>query len=200
MSEYDKPDRSWKIESSELVYKGFYQVEKIGFKHALFNGGESDVVHREQFVRGNVVAVLAHDPKLDKVALVEQFRLGARNRTTHPWLMEVIAGMVEPGEQPEEVAIREAYEEAGLRLSNVKQVMHYFASPGASSEEVFLFYAHTDLSSAQGVFGLDEESEDILLHVVSADDAIAMIENGSVCNGLSIIALQWFRHFRQQAG
>jgi len=193
------PDRSWKIESVEHVYKGFYTIEKFLFRHALFNGGQSEVVEREQFVRGNVVGVIAHDPKLDCVALIEQFRIGARNREDHPWLLEVIAGMIEPSEEPQEVAVREAYEEAGIRLENARQVMHYLASPGASSEEVFIYYAEADLSEASGVHGLESENEDILLHVVSSDDAIKMLENGKVCNALSIIALQWFRHHRLQS-
>lgn len=194
-----QPNRDWNIETTEVVYDGFYKLEKLTFTHSLFDGGQSGVVDREQFVRGNVVGVLAHDPKLDKVALIEQFRIGARNRDDHPWLIEVIAGMVEPGELPEDVAVREAYEEAGIRLTNVKEALRYLASPGASTEEVIVYYAEADLSTAQGVFGLDEESEDILLHVVSADEAIEMLENGKVCNALSIIALQWFRHFRLQA-
>lgn len=196
----DKTNRDWNIESTEVVFNGFYSVEKLFFKHALFNGGHSELIDREQFVRGNVVGVLAHDPKLDKVALIEQFRIGARNRQDHPWLIEVIAGMVEPGEQPQDVAVREAYEEAGINLTNVREAIRYLASPGASTEEVFIYYAEADLSDASGVFGLDEEGEDILLHVVDADEAIQMLENGKVCNGLSIIALQWFRHFRLQAG
>lgn len=193
------PNREWKIESSEIVYEGFYKLEKIHFNHALFKGGHSNTVDREQFVRGNVVGVLAHDPKFDKVALVEQFRIGARNRSDHPWLIEIIAGMVEPGEQPEDVAVREAYEEAGIQLTHVQEVQRYLASPGASTEEVIVYYAHADLSEAGGVFGLAEESEDILLHVLSADEAINMFEAGKICNALSIIALQWFRHHRLSA-
>jgi len=194
----DNPNRDWTVESSELVYNGFYNVEKLTFKHALFNGGQSSLVDREQFVRGNVVGVLAHDPRLDRVALVEQFRIGARNRPDHPWLLEIIAGMIEPGEQPKEVAIREAYEEAGIRLSNVKQVMHYLASPGASTEEVFIYFAEADLSDAAGVFGLEEEGEDILLHVLDTEEAFRQFESGKICNALSIIAMQWFRHHRLQ--
>lgn len=195
----DKKNRDWNIESTEIVYNGFYNVEKLLFRHALFNGGQSGVIDREQFVRGNVVGVLAHDPKLDRVALVEQFRIGARNRQDHPWLIEIIAGMIEPGEQAQDVAVREAYEEAGIRLTNVREAMRYLASPGASTEEVYIYYAEADLSDSSGVFGLDEEGEDILLHVVSADEAIDMLETGKVCNALSIIALQWFRHFRLQS-
>lgn len=194
----DKINRDWKIEKTEVVYNGFYNVEKLYFKHALFNGGHSDLIDREQFVRGNVVGVLAHDPKLDCVALIEQFRIGARNQPDHPWLIEIIAGMIEPGEEPQEVAVREAYEEAGIRLTNVREAVSYLASPGAGTEEVFIYYAEADLSEASGVFGLDEEGEDILLHIVSADEAIGMLESGKVCNALSIIALQWFRHLRLQ--
>lgn len=201
MNKPDNPsqtNREWEIESREVVYKGFYTIEKFLFRHALFDGGQSGLVEREQFVRGNVVGVIAHDPKLDRVALIEQFRMGARNRKDHPWLLEVIAGMIEPSENPQDVAIREAYEEAGITLENLKEVMRYLASPGSSSEEVFIYYAEADLSEASGVHGLESENEDILLHVLSSDDAIAMLESGKVCNALSIIALQWFRHHRLQ--
>lgn len=191
-----EPNRDWSVESQETVFNGFYKIDKLHFRHALFNGGQSELVDREQFVRGNVVGVIAHDPKLDRIALVEQFRIGARNRPDHPWLMEIIAGMIEPGELPQDVAVREAYEEAGIRLRNVREVVRYLASPGSSTEEVFVYYAETDLSAASGVFGLDEEGEDILLHVLDANAAIAMLDNGKICNALSIIALQWFRHER----
>jgi len=194
-----EPSREWKIESHNVVYKGYYTIEKFLFRHALFEGGQSELVEREQFVRGNVVGVIAHDPKLDRIALVEQFRIGARNRNDNPWLLEVIAGMIEPSEKPQDVAVREAYEEAGITLKNVREVMRYLASPGSSSEEVHVYYAEADLSEASGVYGLESEGEDILLHVVSSDDAIAMLDSGKVCNALSIIALQWFRHHRQQS-
>ncbi len=191
-----KPTKEWTLESRETVFKGYYQLDKLQFRHALFNGGTSELIDREMFVRGNVTAVLAHDPKSDSVALVEQFRIGALNQPDHPWLMEVIAGMIEAGEEPEEVAIREAKEEAGLNLSDVQLITRYLASPGSSPEEVFIFYAETDLSQVQGVHGLEEEGEDIQVHVVSADDAIAMLEDGRIKNAISIIAMQWFRHQR----
>jgi len=79
--------RDWSIDQEETVYQGFYRLDKITFNHALFNGGNSGSVDREQFIRGNVVGVLVHDPELDKIALVEQFRIGARNRASHPWLL-----------------------------------------------------------------------------------------------------------------
>jgi len=106
--------------------------------------------------------------------------------------------MVEKDEEPVEVAKRESYEEAGLTLSNITQVAQYLASPGASTEEVFIYYANADLANAGGVFGLAEEGEDIKLHVVDTEDVFTRIDKGDICNALSLIALQWFRIKRLQ--
>ena len=191
-----KSTKEWTLASRETVFKGYYQVDKLGFHHSLFNGGTSELIDREMFVRGNVAAVLAYDPGSDSIALVEQFRIGAMNQPGNPWLLEVIAGMIEKGEEPEEVAIRESKEEAGLKLTDVQLIRRYLASPGCTPEEVFIYYAETDLSQVQGVHGLEAEGEDIQVHVVSADDAIKMLEDGRIKNSISIIALQWFQYQR----
>ena len=196
----DKQNRHWSLERRETVYQGFYRVDRLEFKHSLHQGGESPLIDREQFVRGNVVGVLPYDPVSDKVLLVEQFRIGAMHQDTGPWLMEIVAGMIDTDETPAEVAIREAQEEAGLELADLKLISHYLASPGASTEEVFLYFAETDLSDAGGVFGLENEDEDILTHVVSATDAINMLQTREIRNALSIIALQWFRQWHSNRG
>jgi ADP-ribose pyrophosphatase len=191
-----KSTKEWTLASRETVFKGYYQVDKLRFHHSLFNGGTSELIDREMFVRGNVAAVLAYDPNSDSIALVEQFRIGAMNQPDNPWLLEVIAGMIEKGEEPEEVAIRESKEEAGLNLTEVRLIRRYLASPGCTPEEVFIYYAETDLSQVQGVHGLEAEGEDIQVHVMSADDAIQMLDEGIIKNSISIIALQWFQYQR----
>ena len=196
----DKQNRHWSLERRETVYQGFYRVDRLEFKHSLHQGGESPLIDREQFVRGNVVGVLPYDPVSDKVLLVEQFRIGAMHQDTGPWLMEIVAGMIDTDETPAEVAVREAQEEAGLELHDLKLISHYLASPGASAEEVFLYFAETDLSDAGGVFGLENEDEDILTHVVSATDAINMLQTREIRNALSIIALQWFSQWHSNRG
>jgi len=95
------------------------------------------------------------------------------------------------------VAIREANEEAGITLGSVQLISRFLASPGASTEEVFVYYAEADLSQVGGTHGLQEEDEDILVRLMSADEAIAMLDAGEIKNALSIIALQWFKHHRQ---
>lgn len=188
--------KEWKVEKCETVFNGFYQLDKLFFKHTLYNGGWTPLVDREMFQRGNVTAVLPYDPKLDAVALVEQFRIGAMHQES-PWMLEVIAGMMDkPGEEPAEVAVREAEEEAGLKLENPQLIAHYLASPGSTTEEVFIFFAETDLSDAGGVFGLEEENEDILVKVVQADKAIEMLATREIRNAISIIAMQWFQNHR----
>jgi len=192
-------EKKWETTTDVEIHQGFYRIHRLGFKHTLFKGGWSEEQDREQFDRGNVVAVLPVDYKNKKVALVEQFRVGARFNKPDPWLMEVIAGMMEKGEEPQEVAIRETYEEAGIKLDDVTLVRQYYASPSSTTEEVFVFTSDCDLSSAGGVFGLEEEGEDIKLHIVSIDQALEWLDQGVIKNAISVIALQWLALQQQKA-
>jgi len=176
--------RPWETLSQTTVYDGFYRIDRWQFRHALHQGGWTPMVEREMFMRGNVVAVLPYDPVLDKVLLIEQFRIGAMHQQPDPWLMEVVAGMIDTEETPEQVAIREAHEEAGLALEDLTLISQYLASPGSTAEEVFIYYAESDLSQAGGVFGLDQEDEDIQVHVVDATDAINMLSTRRIRNAI----------------
>jgi len=183
----------WTLESRETLHERFYRIDSVRFTHELHDGGSTGVIERELFVRGNVVGVLAYDPKLDSVALVEQFRIGAMYQQPDPWTMEIIAGMIDTDESPEEVGVREAYEEAGIKLDELQLVSHYLASPGASNEEVFLYYSETDLRTIGGCHGLPEENEDIRVVVMPAEQVFELLEQGVIRNALSIIALQWLK-------
>ena len=184
--------RDWTIESRETLHEGFYRVDRLRLRHELHGGGRSGVLEREQFVRGNVVGVLPYDPESDSVLLVEQFRPGAIHQSPDPWMWEIVAGMIDPGETPEAAARREAREETGLQIARLEPISRYLTSPGAGPEEVFVFLGECDLSDAGGLHGLAEEGEDILARVVDAERAIGMLGSREVRNGLSIIALQWF--------
>lgn len=191
-SDKDKT-RHWKILSREVTHQGFYQMDTVTFEHELHAGGTSGLVERELFVRGNVVGVIPYDPRTDSVVLLEQFRIGAMYESPDPWLMEIVAGMIDTDETPEQVAIREAREEAGLTLEKVELVSHYLASPGASTEEVFIYYAEADLEDIAGHYGLHSEQEDIRAMVVPATQAFDWIDARIIKNALSIIGLQWLK-------
>jgi len=183
--------REWTLESREVKYRGFYSIDAVSYRHSLFSGEMTAPIEAELFVRDNVVGVLPYDPMTDRVALIEQFRIGAMHNLPDPWLLQVIAGMIDTDETPEEVAKREAYEEAGIKLDHVKLISRFLASPGASTEEVFVFFAETDLSGVGGTHGLAEEDEDIRVRVISADKAISMLDAGEIRNSRLLVIGYW---------
>ncbi|MDX1610291.1 MAG: NUDIX domain-containing protein [Halofilum sp. (in: g-proteobacteria)] len=195
--------RDWKILEHDTAYQGFFRIDRYRLQHTLFEGGWSDAVTREVFERGHAVAVLPYDPARDQVLLVEQFRIGAlaADAPGGPWLLELIAGIIEDGEAPEEVARREAREEAGCELGELEFVCDYLVSPGGTSERTCLYLGRTNLEQAGGVHGLDTEHEDIRVHVVDAGEAIAMADDGRIANAAGVIGLYWLaRHHARLRG
>jgi len=177
------------IVKSETAFQGYFRVDRLTIRHATF-AGDSIEICREVFKRGNAVCVLLYDPHADKVVLVEQFRVGALAAQS-PWMLEVVAGIVEPGETAEDVARREAVEEAGLTLDQVQPIIRYLPSGGGCDEWIDLMYAEVDSSSAEGLHGLADEGEDIKVHVLSAQDAFDLVVSGAINSSPAIIGLQW---------
>ena len=179
------------IVERESCYKGFYKLDRVRLRHELFAGGMSREISRELFVRHDAVCVLPYDPQRDEVVLIEQFRVGAMGKSANPWLVELVAGLIDKDEQPEEVAHREAQEEAGLVFAALWPMTKYFPSPGGSDEFVHLFLGRCDSTGAGGLHGLLEEAEDIRVKVWAFEDALQAVRDGRICNAASIIALQW---------
>lgn len=180
------------VVSTRPLYSGFFKMVEYQFRHKLFAGGMSDIVKREVFERGHAVAVLPYDPIRQEFVLIEQVRIGALATADSPWLMEIIAGIIDHGESMEEVCHREAEEEAGITLTHLTRALSYLASPGGTTERLHIYVAATDAEKAEGVHGLDYESEDIKVHRVSEQEALNWLESGRIDNAASIIALQWF--------
>ena len=183
----------WSIIKKKILHKGFFRLTEIELQHDLFAGGESPVLNRELLDRGQAVAVLPYDPVRDEVVLVEQFRIGAGEDTSGPWLIEIIAGYQEAGESAEEVVHREAHEEAGCEVTDLAAMYQYYSSPGGSNEQIQIFLGRTDGSLISGIHGLDEEGEDIKVHVISSEQAFDWLDSGRIDSAAPIIALQWFR-------
>lgn len=179
-----------RLEQDEPLYQGFFRLHRLTLSHPRFEGGRIRI-QREILDRGDAVCVLLYDPVRDAVVLVEQFRAGALTKTDAPWLLELVAGMVEPGESPEEVARRESVEEAGIELGELIPITGYLPSPGGCDEWIELYCALVDAPETGGVFGLDEEGEDIKVHVIPAADAFELVRQRSINNAAAIIALQW---------
>lgn len=181
------------VAAEEIVYDGFFKVRKMQLSHSLFAGGESGRMTRELVLRKEAAGVLLYDPQLDAVVLIEQFRVGALDHAKSPWLLELVAGLIDTDESPAEVVCREAIEEAGCEVLALEPVLNYFSSPGGSNEFFYLFCGRADLRNAGGIHGLKEEHEDIRVHVVAFDAALALLNHGELCNAHTIVALQWLQ-------
>lgn len=182
------------ILETSLCHQGHLRVERLLLRCRLYEGGWSKPFYREVLKREAGVGVLLYDPVRDMVLLAEQFRVGClEDRHNGPWALELVAGLVETGESPREVAIRETSEEAGLTITNVLPVTEYYNSPGGSSEKLTIFCAAFDARHETGVFGLDNEAENIRTCIISREEALAAISTGRINNAMSIIALQWLQ-------
>lgn len=184
------------ILDKRTVFQGFFQINEYKMRHRLFRGGWSEVVTREMFERGHAVVVLPYDVNSDQLVLVEQIRLGAKQSSQSPWLLEAVAGMIGKDEQGddenlEQVARREALEEAGLSLGRLEPMLSYLSSPGGTTERIHLFLGELTSPVHPGIFGLAEEHEDIRVHLVPRNDAMALLAAGKIDNAATVIALQW---------
>jgi ADP-ribose pyrophosphatase len=186
MSQYQ-----FEILARDTLYQGFFRLERYTVKHTLFGGGWSEPVQRELFRRGECVAVLLYDPDRDEVVVIEQFRIGAVLYPQRAWLLEIVAGAIEPGETAAEVAHRESWEEAGCRLSELTEIQRFYTTPGGCSERITLFYGRIDARTVGGIHGLADEQEDIRVVALPFTEAYQWLLDGKIESAIPIIALQW---------
>ena len=200
MSDQWKPTFSQKdfsLDKQETLYNGFFKMYKLHLSHKTFSG-EKISIQRELFYRDDAVCVLLYDAENDAVVLVEQFRVGAYDSPEGPWLLELIAGIVEPGETPEDVARRESQEEAGTDIGEIVPIIRFVPSSGGTREYIDLLCAQVNSEGVEGIHGLADEGEDIQVHTLPADDAFALVKSGKINNAPAIIALQWLQINREE--
>ncbi len=180
-------------------YDGFFRLRPLTLQHRQFAGGQGPVIKREAFVAYDAALVLPYDPVLDSVLLIEQLRYGpiCRNDSA-PWVLEPVAGLVDAGEDPEQTARREAEEEAGLTMGALLKINKVYPSPGYSSEFFHCYLGLCDLSGREAQLGgLDSEAEDIRSHVVSFDEAMALVETGEINAAPLAMMLYWLAARRE---
>ena len=182
-----------KILADKDAYSGHFRVRRLTLQHRRFAGDWSEPLVREVFDRGDAVGVLPYDPVSDSLVMVEQFRPGAIRGNASPWMLELIAGVVEAGESDEQVVHREAMEEAGCELSELLSIATVFPSAGACTEQVRLFCGRAEDAAIGEMKGLAQEGEDILVHAISRSEAMTMLAQDRIPNGHTLIALLWLK-------
>lgn len=188
------------IEKRESLYQGFTRLEKVSFRHRLFDQQEyTPVIQRELITRKQAAGVLLYSHQQRKFALIEQFRIGAIEDTSSPWQLEIIAGVLDGDESPETCIRRECLEESGCEIQAAQHLFSFYPSAGACSELFHLYTAQTTLPEYGGVFGLAEEGENIKLHLFDYDQLTTLLSQGRLRNAPVIMALQWLaQQIRQQ--
>ncbi len=190
----------------ETVHQGYFRIDRYHLRHRQFVGVKGPEISREIFERGHAAAVLMYDPDMDVLVFIEQFRPGAfaalssewYNEDQSPWLIEIVAGIIEDDEDPADVVRREAIEESGCPVDELELISHYLVTPGGSSESMFSYCGRVDASDVGGIHGLAEEGEDIRVFTMTPEDAFKAVETGHIQNSMTIIPVLWFRHNRER--
>jgi ADP-ribose pyrophosphatase len=189
-----------RITGHDIVFERHLRVDVYRFHHRLFSGEWSSERVYDVIRRGAAVGVLLYDPEREAVVLVEQFRLPPLLAGYSPWVVEVVAGLVDrENETHEEVGRRETREEAGLEVISVLvPIQRYVPMPGNSDETITLFCGRVDSAKAGGVFGIADEHEDIRVVVKPLAELEAMVDAGKIDTGHTLICLYWLLRHREE--
>ncbi len=181
------------ILKSEIKYKGFIKVEEMTLKHRLHQGGWTSTIQREFIDRGDAVAVLAVDLATQQVVLTRQFRVGAIH-SSNPWLLDVIAGMIEENETAQQVAVRESQEEVGGEVELIHKIGCYFGSAGACSEQTTIYLGLIDSKTVPEYSGNPHETEDIEVVKISIDELFNLLKQGEIHSASLLIGTLWLQN------
>ena len=183
------------IEQKKYIFEDIFKIEEAHLRFEKFNGEMTDTVRRISLERGDSVAVVILNLTTNKIILVSQFRYPSYNNG-QGWLIETIAGMVDPGESPEETARREVEEEIGLNISTLEFISTFYLSPGGSSERIHLFYSEVSGENAKykGTGGLISEGEDIKAEELSLEEALGKVRSGEIMDAKTIIGIYWLEN------
>ena len=178
------------------IHSGFFQLLKVTLRHRKFGGGWTEAFQRELFDKAEAASAVVYDPVLDFIGLVDQFRVGTLASPYGPWTLESVAGMVEVGESPADLVLRELVEEAGLNARELLPITAFYPTPGSCNEYTHLFCAICDLAGAGGIFGIEGENEDILFKAYPAQEVFDAMLHSRMNNAATLIGLQWLQWHR----
>lgn len=191
--------RDVRLIDHRFAHLNFYGIEEARLQFRRHDGDMSPELERSALMTGAAAVVLPYDPQRDTVLLIEQFRAPLYfSGDPAPWLWEPVAGLIDPGETPDQTAHREALEEAGLVLTGLEKVGEAYSSSGSSSEYVHLYVGLADLSDAEGIGGLASEGEDIRSSVVRFDALMEGVESHRYRDMPLLVTALWLARHRDR--
>ena len=134
----------YQIINKKDLYSGFFKLKKLEFIHQKHDGSWTDKVDREIFSGAHVSTLIPYDPLRKEIVLIQQFRAGVISRYDDDYLYEIVAGIIDNNEKPEETALRECEEETGCVVKKITPIHSYFPAPGSSESFYHLFIGEVD--------------------------------------------------------
>ncbi len=183
------------IRSRRTAYKGRYRIEEVVFDFDRATGkGRIEGSKREIFERGDSAAALIHDVERDVIIVTEQFRVATHDKGPG-YILEAMAGSVEEDEEAEDCIRREMMEETGYRAGKLTLIGRVYASPGASSERISLYYAPVRTADLvdPSASGVAAEKEDIRRVEFSREDFLEKLEEGAFEDAKIFLMGFWLR-------
>jgi ADP-ribose pyrophosphatase len=178
------------VAGPEVLGRGFRSYER--YRYALPGDDPALAVRTHDLIRfGRIVGVLPVDLTRDEVVLIRQFRLPAHLADRKGDMVEIVAGHVEADEELAQAARRECMEEIGIAPATLTELFTYLPTPGASDEQITLFFATVDAARVPDRAGSAAEREDTRPLRVPIDAALAALAGDTMHNGLLVLALHW---------
>ena len=181
------------IYGKRRVFDGFFKIDEAELSYERFDGKMSPTVKRLCFQRGDSVAAILFDAERRKLLLVKQFRYPTYEKGPG-WILEIVAGILEPGETPEAAVRRETLEETGYEIALLEPIATFYVSPGGSSERILLYYAEVLNARKVGVGGgVARENEDLKTVEYSPEELDHALASGEIQDAKTIIGIQWWQ-------
>ena len=192
----DRSHEQFELIDRQTMLDGFFHVEHLKLRHTVRNSAWTPPLDRYLLRRPDAVCAVVYDRDRDALLLVRQFRVGTFMKD-EGWMTELAAGLVDPGESPQDAVVREVREELGYQPLKLQPIRMVYTSPGIIDERIFLFYLEVDASSRVGDGGGNpHEHEDLEIIAVPANNLAAWMAHQDLLDAKTVIGIQWFLAFQ----
>jgi nudix-type nucleoside diphosphatase (YffH/AdpP family) len=178
-----------RIVARRPVFKGWSTFDVVTVE-ATDAEGMAYRIDRELIDHGEASAVLIVERQRSVAILVRQWRAGLIAAGVDPFLLEVCAGLIDPGETPEQAAKREAEEETGVKIGSMRKIGVVAPSAGTLTERIHLFIAEVSSARVADTWAGHDDGEHIEVVELPLAELFEMVRRGEIVDAKTLILVQ----------